>query len=104
MRITRRRLLQAGALGLALPAAGSILTSGGAAGGSAQQAAPDLRESFKRLQPLGDRVKPISVEEYQQRIAQAQRLMQEAKPRLAAVYLAPGSSMYYYAGIRWGGS
>ncbi|MGH9777166.1 MAG: M24 family metallopeptidase, partial [Candidatus Acidiferrales bacterium] len=81
------------------PAAASVLTP--ELVGSA--AAQDLPESFAKLQPLGERVKPITVEEFQGRIAQAQRLMQESKPRFAAAYLAPGSSMYYYAGIRWGG-
>ncbi|MGH9788879.1 MAG: M24 family metallopeptidase [Candidatus Acidiferrales bacterium] len=92
-------MLKAGALGLAAPTAASLLTSELAAPATTQ----DLPESFDKLQPLGDRVKPITVEEFQGRIAQAQRLMQESKPRFAAVYLAPGSSMYYYAGFRWGG-
>jgi Xaa-Pro dipeptidase len=96
MKITRRQLLKVGAVGLALPAAGSMLAANPAAG-------QDLPESFKELQPLGDRVKPITVEEFQSRIAHAQRLMQEWKPRFAGIYLAPGSSMYYYSGIRWGG-
>ncbi len=99
MKISRRRMLKAGALGLAAPTAASLLTSELAAPATTQ----DLPESFDKLQPLGDRVKPITVEEFQGRIAQAQRLMQESKPRFAAVYLAPGSSMYYYAGFRWGG-
>ena len=103
MKITRRRMLKAGALGLAAPAAASILTSELAPPASAQQTPQDLPESFAKLQPLGERVKPITVEEFQGRIEQAQRLMQESKPRFAATYLAPGSSMYYYTGIRWGG-
>ncbi|MCI0404164.1 MAG: aminopeptidase P family N-terminal domain-containing protein [Acidobacteria bacterium] len=103
MKITRRRLLEVGALGLAAPAAASFQSSELTAPTSAQQPAPALPESFGKLQPLGDKAKPITVEEFQARIAQAQRLMQEPKPRFAAVYLASGSSMYYYTGIRWGG-
>ncbi|HEX9764304.1 MAG TPA: Xaa-Pro peptidase family protein, partial [Candidatus Acidoferrales bacterium] len=99
MKITRRRMLKAGALSLAAPAAASILASELVGPAAAQ----DLPESFAKLQPLGERVEPITVEEFQGRIEQAQRLMQESKPRFAATYLAPGSSMYYYAGIRWGG-
>ncbi len=95
MKISRRHLLKAGALGIAAPSAASLLTS--------EQAALELPESFAKLQPLGDKAKPITVEEFQARIAQAQRLMQQPKTRFAAVYLAPGSSMYYYTGIRWGG-
>jgi Xaa-Pro dipeptidase len=103
MKVSRRRLLKAGAMGLAAPAAASLLISELAAPASAQQPAAELPDSFVNLRPLGERVKPITVEEFQARIAQAQRLMQEAKPRFRAVYLAPGSSMYYYTGIRWGG-
>ncbi|HSC77406.1 MAG TPA: Xaa-Pro peptidase family protein [Candidatus Acidoferrales bacterium] len=94
MNLTRRQLLKAGALGLAAPVAGAALTT---------EQAQELPESFKELRPLGDRVRPITTEEFQQRVTQAQRLMRESKPRFAAVYLAPGSSLYYYAGIRWSG-
>lgn len=59
--------------------------------------------AFESLKPLGERVKPITVEELQQRIARAQALMTEAKPKFEALLLAPGSGMYYYSGIRWGG-
>jgi Xaa-Pro dipeptidase len=62
-----------------------------------------LPEAFDRLKPLGDRVKPITVEEFQGRIALAQRLMTDAKPPFAALYISPGSTMYYFAGLRWGG-
>lgn len=99
MNLTRRELLKAGAMALAAPAAASILTSEVALPAAAQ----DMPESFKDLKALGDRARPITVEEFQGRIEQAQRLMQESKPRFAAAYLAPGSSMYYYTGIRWGG-
>ena len=94
MRLTRRQLLKAGALAAAVPAVGAALTT---------EQAQELPESFKELKPLGDRARPITTEEFQQRVAQAQRLMREAKPRFAAVYLAPGSSLYYYTGIRWSG-
>ncbi len=93
MGLTRRQLLKAGALGLAAPVASSALA----------EQAQDLPESFKELRPLGERVRPITTEEFQQRVAQAQRLMRESKPRFAAAYLAPGSSLYYYTGIRWSG-
>jgi Xaa-Pro dipeptidase len=62
-----------------------------------------LPEAFDRLKPLGDRVRPVTVEEFQARIARAQRLMAEARPALDALFLAPGSSQYYFSGIRWGG-
>jgi len=53
------------------------------------------------LRPLGDRVRPVVVQEFQGRIALAQRLMSDAKPPLEALFTAPGSSLYYYTGIRW---
>jgi len=63
-----------------------------------------LPSAFDKLRPLGDRVRPIVVQELQGRIALAQRLMSDAKPRLDALFVAPGSSLYYYTGIRWGPS
>ncbi len=94
MNLTRRQLLKAGALGLAVPVAAAALPT---------EQAQALPPSFDELRPLGERARPITTEEFQQRVEQAQRLMREAKPRYAAVYLAPGSSLYYYAGIRWSG-
>lgn len=58
--------------------------------------------AFGQLKPLGKRVQPIAVDEFRARIAHAQRLMTEANPSLAALYLTAGSSLYYYSGIRWG--
>ncbi|MBO6504174.1 MAG: aminopeptidase P family protein [Kordiimonadaceae bacterium] len=49
----------------------------------------------------GDAV-PISVEERKARVARAQELMREYG--LSAVLIEPGSSMQYFAGIRWGRS
>jgi len=62
-----------------------------------------LPEAFERLKPIRDRVKPITTEEFQARMAQAQKLMREAKPPFTALYVTPGSSQYYFCGIRWGG-
>ena len=94
MPLSRRNLLAAGAL--APFAAGTIETS-------AQQEPRRLPEAFEKLQPLRERVKPITVEEFQNRIALAQRLMNDSKPPFAALYIAPGSTQYYFSGIRWGG-
>ena len=60
-----------------------------------------LPSSFSRLRPLGPRVKPISSEEFQARIAHAQQLLSEGDPKLDALLLAPGSSLYYFTGVRW---
>ena len=56
----------------------------------------------KARQPLGDRVKPITVPEMQERVARAQQLMRDSNPKFDALYIAPGASMYYYFGVRWG--
>jgi Xaa-Pro dipeptidase len=94
MRITRRSLLKTGAL--------APLAAGAAPGLAAQQQRPPLPEAFDKLQPVRDRVRPITVEEFQGRVALAQRLMTDAKPPFHALYVAPGSSLYYFAGFRWG--
>lgn len=45
-------------------------------------------------------VTPITNDERRARIENARRLMAENK--IDAIFLEPGSSMYYYAGVRWG--
>ena len=68
---------------------------------SPQESAAPLPPAFDKLKPIRDRVRPISTEEYQARVAHAQQLMSEAKPQFSALYLMPGSSMYYFTGIHW---
>lgn len=60
-----------------------------------------LPPAFASLQPLGDRVKPIRTEELQARVAHAQQLMTDAKPRFEALYVTPSTTLVYYTGIRW---
>jgi len=60
-----------------------------------------LARHFNSLQPLGPRIKPITSEEYQGRIARVQRLLAEQDPKLDALFLAPGSSHYYFTGVHW---
>ncbi len=101
MPLSRRTLLKTAALGLALPEVAPLASPAR----EAQAAAPpsSLPAPFEKLAPLGDRVHPITPEEFQGRVAQAQRLMREAKPAFGALYLSPSTSLYYYAGIRWSG-
>jgi Xaa-Pro dipeptidase len=49
-----------------------------------------------------DGVVPITLDERRARIEKARRLMREQ--RISAIYLEPGSSMFYYTGMRWGTS
>jgi Xaa-Pro dipeptidase len=67
--------------------------------------------AFSNLKPLGSRVHPIVAEEFQRRLQRAQQLMAEppvlaaSQPTVArydALFLAPGTSLYYFTGIRWG--
>src|ERR1700693_642791 len=60
-----------------------------------------LPPTFDKLKPLGDRVKPISAEEFQGRVARAQGLMNDAKPRFEALFVTPGTTLLYYTGIYW---
>jgi Xaa-Pro dipeptidase len=102
MNLSRRSLLKTGALA---GAAGVLpvfeLAATAQRRGAAASNAP-LPPAFDSLRPLGDRVKPITVEEYKGRIAHAQQLMTDSKPGFAALYLAGGTSLYYFTGIRWG--
>ncbi len=112
MSISRRRLLQSGALAGAAGLMPGLLTGASAETSedprSAQRGAQSggeggpLPAAFDALKPLGDRVKPITNEEFKERIAHAQRLMAELKPDFTAIYIAPGTALYYFTGIRWG--
>src|SRR5690349_801383 len=61
-----------------------------------------LPEAFSALKPLGPRVHPITAEEYRGRLQHAQKLMTELEPKYDALFVAPGTSLYYFTGIRWG--
>src|SRR5258707_10536869 len=71
-----------------------------------------LPPAFSALKPLGGRVHPITPDEFRQRIEHAQGLMADAPPapsgspsqatKYEALFLAPGTSLYYFTGIRWG--
>jgi Xaa-Pro dipeptidase len=92
---SRRGFLQTSA---ALSAA-ALLPSPVAA---AAQRPADLPPAFAGLKPLGSRVQPIAVDEFRARLARAQKLMTDAAPRFDALFLSPGTSLYYFTGIRWG--
>jgi Xaa-Pro dipeptidase len=61
-----------------------------------------LPSSFSTLKPLGDRVHPITPEEFHARLLHAQELMSHLDPKYDAILLGPGTSLYYFTGIRWG--
>ena len=61
-----------------------------------------LPPAFSELKPLGSRVHPIQADEFHERLMHAQKLMSEAAPKYDALFFAPGTSLYYFTGIRWG--
>jgi Xaa-Pro dipeptidase len=89
---SRRRFLRssasASALGL-LPA-------------SSANAQAQLPSSFSTLKPLGERIPPVTPEEFHSRLLHAQQLMSDLDPKFDAILLGPGTSLYYFTGIRWG--
>jgi Xaa-Pro dipeptidase len=91
--------------------AGAVVlgTAGTAVGANAEEAAaPDplqqreLPPPIRKLRKMTDGIVPISLDERQARIEKARRLMREHK--IDAIYVEPGSSMFYYTGMRWGAS
>ena len=93
-----RRQLLAGA------AAASALALGPAACAADENGDEGLPQAFAGLKPLGGRVRPITPDEFRGRQLQAQKLMTEMAPKYDALFVAPGTSLYYFTGIRWGGS
>ena len=89
--IPRRRFLQSSAAlsALSLSPIASIAQS-------------SLPASFSALTPLGDRVHPITADEFHSRLLHAQQLMSDLKPKFDAILLGPSTSLYYFSGIRWG--
>ncbi len=69
--------------------------------GSAAESAP-LPPSIAALSSLRGQAKPITVGERRERIARAQELM--SAHHLSAIFLAGGTSLAYFTGIRWGNS
>jgi Xaa-Pro dipeptidase len=61
-----------------------------------------LPPAFSGLKPLGSRIRPITTEEFQGRMQHAQKLMTDLSPKYDAMFVAPGTSLYYFTGIRWG--
>jgi Xaa-Pro aminopeptidase len=102
MKISRRDLFKTASV-----ASGAVLGSSILGGSSEAQNAgagrlsEPLPPAFDKLQPLGDRAKPISSQELQGRIAHAQQLMSDARPRFEALYVTPGTTLLYYSGIHW---
>jgi Xaa-Pro dipeptidase len=59
----------------------------------------EVPELIRRLPKMTAGIVPITDDERKARIAKAQQLMGQQK--IDAIYIEPGSSMYYYTGMRW---
>jgi Xaa-Pro dipeptidase len=93
--------LSAGLAGTALLSnAASVVgaTSTETAGADAFQQR-DLPDSIRKLRKMTDGITAVSLDERRARIEKARRLMRENK--IDAIYIEPGSSMFYYTGMRW---
>jgi Xaa-Pro dipeptidase len=62
----------------------------------------EVPELIRKLKKMTDDIAPITLTERQARIEKARRLMRQN--RIDAIYVEPGSSMFYYTGMRWGTS
>ena len=84
--------------------AGATLLGGTIVRGEAVESAPsqqrEIPESIRKLRRMTDGIAPITLDERKGRIEKARRLMKDN--RIAAIYLEPGSSMFYFTGMRWG--
>jgi Xaa-Pro dipeptidase len=98
MKFSRRDLFKSAAVATGGVAAETIFDRPVA---ESQSTAQSLPPAFDALKPLGDRVKPIRAEELQARVAHAQQLMTDSKPRFEALYVTPGTTLVYYTGIHW---
>ena len=92
---TRRRFLES-----AVAASSLALVPGSKAAARTSEDTPTA--DFSSLKPFGARLKPITAEEFSARLSRAQQLMSELKPNFDALFLAPGTSLYYFTGIHWG--
>jgi len=66
--------------------------------GVAESQAPP---SFASLKPLGDRVHPITADEFRARLAHAQELVAQLDPKFDALFFGTGTALYYFTGIQW---
>jgi Xaa-Pro dipeptidase len=87
---TRRRFLESAAALGAIPQP------------VAEPPAPSLPPSIAALSSLSAQVRPITTSERESRLERARQLMRENK--IDALFLAGGTSLSYFTGVRWGNS
>jgi len=99
MNISRRRWMGTNLLG---PVAAGALGAIGVEAAPQESAARSLPKAFDALKPLGDRVHPITLQEFAARREHAQALMSSASSAFDAMYITSGNGLYYFTGFRWG--
>jgi Xaa-Pro dipeptidase len=102
--ISRRDLLKSSAATLAAGAVFPIADArklSRAASSSLEPQESVLPSAFNTLKPIRDRVQPITADERKARVARAQELMTNAKPQYSALFITPGTALFYFTGIRW---
>ncbi|HUL34211.1 MAG TPA: Xaa-Pro peptidase family protein [Candidatus Eisenbacteria bacterium] len=67
----------------------------------ARTAPSQLPAAFSSLKPLGDRVHPITPDEFRARLLHAQSLMEQSRPAFDAIVIGPGTSLYYFSSVHW---
>jgi len=92
--VSRRRFLQTGSLAAGVSVALPTLAH-------AAEGDKPLPPAIAALRTLRGEAKPITIEERAGRREKARRLMSENN--LSAILLTPGTSLAYFAGIRWEG-
>lgn len=90
--ISRRKFFQVAGITASLPLASRMLSAQESEGAK-------LPPAIAALKSMKDEAKPITVEERQQRVERARRLMGENK--IDAMILIGGSSLKYFANIDW---
>jgi Xaa-Pro dipeptidase len=96
MSITRRTFLNTTAV-----AAGGTLAACAQPAPPAEQSVSSLPEPLRSLKPMTAGVVPITDDERRARMEKARQLMVEN--RIDAVFIEPGTSLFYFTGIRWSG-
>ncbi|HEV2314566.1 MAG TPA: aminopeptidase P family N-terminal domain-containing protein, partial [Candidatus Acidoferrales bacterium] len=91
--LSRRKFFQVAGVVASVPLASRLLLAQDDLG------CGNLPPSIANLKSLRDQAEPISVEERQERVERARRLMHEN--RLDAIMLIGGTSMRYFANIDW---
>ncbi len=100
--LTRRHLLGTGVMQTGSLLGAVTLLRGSPAVPAEEQRSRSLPPSIAALASMRGRVQPISRAERETRIAKARQLM--AEKRIDAIFLAGGTSLVYFTGMRWGNS